>query len=307
MHDGSTIEDNGGAAGNTNINLGIQSKSGGGAYTDMNDIGNDVILPAIVGADIDIEFESYTPSGTTDTHFGFTQGTHGSAGDNATPFTYLNSTGFGPSGSLTPGGGSGDFGSSGEQSGVDWVPACADSDLCMDGDFTFDFWLQLQGTARSNLWGGTDLSQGIYGDSHSDDAFGLVYIDGPTGAGSIHALVYKTPKTPYVPGVTSIVVVDLPGTLASSGLGTDWHHFALTRSGTQIKIFVDGAECTSYQYGTNGVYVEDSVINFYGLKFGDRQFLNLSFAGRIDELRLIKGTAIDFSVEGIPDAPDSCS
>jgi hypothetical protein len=63
-----------------------------------------------------------------------------------------------------------------------------------------------------------------------------------------------------------------------------WHHVAFTRSGTAVKVFLDGAVVGSATTATD--FSQTDV-----LKIGDSRAGSQAFSGYIDELRITKGVA----------------
>ena len=75
-----------------------------------------------------------------------------------------------------------------------------------------------------------------------------------------------------------------------------WHHFALTRSGTAVKVFLDGVVVSSATTATDFSQTDD-------LKIGDGRAGSQFFTGYISDVRVTKGTAIYTSNFVPPTAP----
>jgi hypothetical protein len=86
---------------------------------------------------------------------------------------------------------------------------------------------------------------------------------------------------------------------ASSAVNTStWTHIAFTRSSGTNRLFVNGVSVASNSTSWNQTFVSGNSYNV-GNHVGQSRF----FDGYISDLRLIKGTAIDFTSTGIPTAP----
>jgi len=306
-NDGSTIESNGGASGNTNINVGInENPSTNAPYVAFGNQMQFALSEAINANGSPSGF--YSSNGNTwhSTMLKLQVTTAGEIGN------YSSSTGY-PFIEIDTTANNGYFATTPTitqpEGGVDGSPTCATSGLCMEDDFTFDFWFKFEGTLRDIGALGTNgvLSQCIFGSSNSS-GITCIYAEGLTtplgfmGVTLDYGFIYSHPATANQGWGIGIVL--LPTTHQSSGLGTEWHHFGITRDGTAMKIYIDGELCDNYVVGP---FAESAAVEFAGTQFADRGFVNTPFVGSIDEIRLIDGTAIDFDAEGIPDAPDTCS
>jgi hypothetical protein len=72
----------------------------------------------------------------------------------------------------------------------------------------------------------------------------------------------------------------------------NWHHIAITRSGTTLKMYIDGTSVNTYTDAAVGTYSfgSSSIGLLMGTQYG---FLGTrDFAGNVDELRITKGRAL---------------
>jgi hypothetical protein len=143
------------------------------------------------------------------------------------------------------------------------------SDLAFGtGDFTIDFWVRLNvaGTFQA-------------------------YYDGRGSPGAISPLIYKDTGNVliyFTGGVTRIT-----GTTAlTTG---QWYHIALTRSGTSTRLFLNGTqEGSTYSDSNNYVTAAGKPV------FGDFVDLGGDHNGWLDDLRVVKGTAVWTSAFAVP-------
>lgn len=79
-------------------------------------------------------------------------------------------------------------------------------------------------------------------------------------------------------------VADIPTSIANN----QWHHIALVRDGTDIYGFVNGTKLQTINFGSDAIAPMSMIsVGSNTYSAGDRRF-----QGYIDELRLIKGTAV---------------
>jgi alpha-tubulin suppressor-like RCC1 family protein len=134
------------------------------------------------------------------------------------------------------------------------IPDDADFDFAT-GDFTIEFWMYLSGNSSNNPV--------IIG------ADGGWYFQTKTGD---TVLSFYTGVTEY--------------TSTSTALSTGgWHHIAISRSGTSLKVFVDGETRISDTDSGNVNLANALNIGRYGAG-------SLPFTGRLSNLRIVKGTAV---------------
>jgi hypothetical protein len=86
----------------------------------------------------------------------------------------------------------------------------------------------------------------------------------------------------------SIVPYPVSINLTASISKNTWYHFAITRNGTNLRVFLDGTQVGSTT--TNSTNITSSSAMFIGAQHNNQA--NLSFSGWIDEFRFIKGTAV---------------
>jgi hypothetical protein len=131
------------------------------------------------------------------------------------------------------------------------------------GDFTVELWVKSSQTSRADIICQTGAFNGGGG------WWGLI------------ANVFSSGNVEWYEGGTSRI----NGTSTGWNNGS-WHHIAVTRSGTSVKMFVDGTQVgstytTSYTYGeaTKGISI--------GIQNGGTGPLN----GQLDNVRITKGVA----------------
>ncbi len=138
----------------------------------------------------------------------------------------------------------------------------------MDGDFTVDCWI------RRNTTG----EQGIFTTAGSGEAGGIAGL-GYAGVfiNSSHKLIFDHDAGDRITGTTSITA------------DSTWHHVALTRSGTDDRLFLDGTqEGSTYTISNTLLCATDGMI------WGARNFPTTPSAGWngwIDEIHVERGVA----------------
>jgi len=194
--------------------------------------------------------------------------------------------------------------------------ACADSDLCMDGEFTIDMWFQTSST------GGMYGAGGLFTGASAVDGFGtgnvkdfyLVYAGLAMGAGAAgtEAVGFGYPAYP------AAYIAHTPNLALNT-----WHHFAFTRDlNDDCRIFVDGVQRDWYHNvavaGLTGVVGPTvSATGTFDFDQGHvggigHSMFPAQFDGYIDDLRIIKGVAewcTGFTAPALPHTcvmPNSC-
>lgn len=139
----------------------------------------------------------------------------------------------------------------------DYLAGNADTDFSFGtGDFTIDFWVRMNGTSGERAVYSLDASSNVSFD---------IYFSGA-------APIFATNGTDRITG----------GALSN----TTWYHIALTRSGNDHRLFVDGVQVGSTYTAANTYGAPNSGYPRIGSNsFGD------AFPGWIDELRVSKGIA----------------
>ena len=147
------------------------------------------------------------------------------------------------------------------------------SDYEFDGDFTIECFLRnknkLSSTDSWSFMTIGDFTDLYIGTSQSGE-FGSLYINN-TSAGSSQMTDYKIRYMRY----------------------NCWHHFALTREGTTIRMFIDGELCGSFTDG-NSIGDASHKIAIGGQISSNKMLMsgNVSFKGNISNLHIVKGTAL---------------
>jgi hypothetical protein len=138
------------------------------------------------------------------------------------------------------------------------VPDSTDFDFGT-GDFTWEAWIRT--TVNVNY-------QSVIGSYLSNSATWGIHTN------SSGTITYFTAGTTIYTGST--VVTD-----------GEWHHIAISRSGTSIRLFVDGVQDGST--GTNSTNIANSAeVRIGSFNIGDFRY----FTGYISNVRVIKGTAL---------------
>jgi len=132
------------------------------------------------------------------------------------------------------------------------------------GDFTIDFWIRFNATEA----GATDTLLDI-GDGNVDGIqINQTEIAGPTE-------------------VLSVVINGNTFTFDWNPSTATWYHVAVTRSGTNLRSFIDGT-----QIGVTETNNSDITSGAGGVKIGSNSGGGSAINGWIDELRIVKGTAV---------------
>jgi len=185
---------------------------------------------------------------------------------------------------------------------------CADNPLCLDGEYTIDFWIKLNSATRS-MMGGSYTTTGIfsgtpYGTSISGkkEHLAMLYLDSGVASNfglSANYISLSTFGRPYNDGVVAVLPSD----------PTDvWHHIAVTRdSSFVVRFFFDGVALEMLEWGnwssvgtsyteltgndaSNGYPNRTTVLNTL-LWGGTANAVSTRFNGELDEFRIIKGSA----------------
>ena len=145
------------------------------------------------------------------------------------------------------------------------------------GDFTIECWIN---TTTTSL----------------DGFYRRIYMtDGPTGNVSGNFQIALVPTTGYVNLWDG--TLDLIGT--SNVCNGAWNHIAATRSGTTLRLFVNGVQQASTTYSVNVSPNSGSPRPYIGTFDGSQG----DFSGYLTDLRVVKGTAVYTTTFTPPTAP----
>lgn len=137
------------------------------------------------------------------------------------------------------------------------------------GDFTIELWWKQNGhTGNYQTW----VSKGITG-SPSNGAWSLGPYFHPSVAGNTLWFAY------YSSGFT-----DLTGTATTINDG-NWHHCAVAREGTNLRMFYDGSLVATHTVSANLGNISGNFLVGYNSR--NNQYVN----GYIDDMRITKGVA----------------
>ena len=139
-------------------------------------------------------------------------------------------------------------------------------------DFTIDFWFKVNAAA------GTFLGLCGQADATPTAAGSAFYVQRENTTGIIQTLFFS--------GASSIGGINSDAAYTNS-VNPGWHHFAITRSGSVFRNYIDGV----HQGGgfTSAASVNDSAAKFGIGSLGD--FVTSPFSGWVDEFRLTVGVA----------------
>jgi hypothetical protein len=228
-----------------------------------------------------------------------------------------------------------------QDSTVTTANQCTSSSICLDSEYTIDFWIKFKDEEREiGIFGPPFLSK-------STEIFlcGQVPDQSATLPTMIHAS-YADIGTILFGSATSahIFAIATNGSDAAGGYWYDlltdpvdgnWHHFAITRDASfAVRVYWDGTilPALTFDWSTgsavlsntenapverSGTHVVNGVTYVHretnlsgpalgGLRFGDdQQFLGNRFNGELDELRIIDGVETDFT-SNVPQSPHTC-
>jgi len=154
----------------------------------------------------------------------------------------------------------------------DYIGIPDDNGFELDGDFTIELWFRKSADA-----GGTYAT--LIGGNGSGSNGWSIYVTNSNGAiGFFHSSFLLS----YIEGVTNGI----------------WYHVAVTRSGTSLKLFVNGVERDS---ATNSTTFNQNDANS-GTRIGYDIAANGYFNGYIRDVRVVKGTAVYTSTFSPPTA-----
>jgi len=188
-----------------------------------------------------------------------------------TPFTVASGSSY----NTATNGGSSSFSGGGE-----YLKSAASAGLSFNGDFTIECWVKTS-TISLDPYGRRVWS---FGSGLDTSILDLGFYNGSSitsnaclSAGSLGAIITGT-----------IAVAD-----------GNWHHVAVTRSGSSIKLFVDGVQSGS-TYTSSATFAAGSANGMYISSLGG---VGGYLVGNISSLRVVKGTAVYTSAFTPPTAP----
>jgi hypothetical protein len=177
-----------------------------------------------------------------------------------TPFTVANGSSY----STSTNGGSSSFLVSG-----DYLKSAASAGLSFNGDFTIECWVKT-----------TTISLDPYG--RRIWSFGSTVSAAEIDLGFYNGTAVTTNACVSVGNVGAVIV----GTIAVAD--GNWHHVAVTRSGSSIKLFVDGVQSGS-TYTSSATFSAGATNGMYISSLGG---VGGYLVGNISSLRVVKGTAV---------------
>jgi len=162
----------------------------------------------------------------------------------------------------------------------DYLTAPANAALSMGtGDFTWEMWVYPITTPSGT---GTSSNQFLFGYRSGNDT--SPYLTLNSGSGGTNPIILFSGDT------TNFLSTTFPAL-------NNWHHIAITRSGTALKMFLNGAVVSST---TNSTNFSDASTRYIGAINGGTTYY---FPGYISNLRIVKGTAVYTAAFTPPTAP----
>ena len=146
----------------------------------------------------------------------------------------------------------------------DYLTVPASSDFAFDADFTIEMWVKT-----------SVFSLNVF--------YRRVVSTGPDNANAIQLLFFAGVASPNISVRSNTQLIN--GSI-SAATG-NWVHIAVSRSGSQMRLFVDGTQSGS----TASTSTNFSAGATYGFIVGRYQAGNGHFDGYIDDLRITKGIA----------------
>jgi hypothetical protein len=144
---------------------------------------------------------------------------------------------------------------------TDWLSLTPATLLQFPADFTLEGWFYLNSTAQ------------MAGGSSSSDSNTLAFRFNENQAGNLgFSLNGTTVFSSTAAGITT----------------STWQHVAISRSGTNTRMFVDGVQKGSTNTSWSGTFRMDIIGTFF---FNGNRYAGYDFDGKIDDLRITKGVA----------------
>jgi Concanavalin A-like lectin/glucanases superfamily len=188
-----------------------------------------------------------------------------------TPFTVASGSSY----NTSTNGGSSSFAGGGE-----YLNSAASAGLSFNGDFTIECWVNTS-TISLDPYGRRIWS---FGSGAGTNVLDLDFYNGSS---------ITTNACLAIGNIGTVIV----GTIAVAD--GNWHHVAVTRSGSSIKLFVDGVQSGSTY--TSSATFADGATN--GMYIGSLGGVGGYFVGNISSLRVVKGTAVYTSAFTPPTSP----
>lgn len=152
------------------------------------------------------------------------------------------------------------------------------------GDFTIDAWVRFNALPLS---GEFQAVVGQWNSSNTDDSF--IYLLNNTTGTYAYQFFYTTDGATY--NNSSFTTTPSTGT---------WYHVAVIRNGANLKGFVDGSQIgATYNISSSALFASGQALTI-GADNNASHFY--PFNGWMDELRLVKGTAVWTSSFSVPTA-----
>ena len=144
---------------------------------------------------------------------------------------------------------------------ADWLSLTPTTLLEFSADFTLEGWFYLNSTAQ------------MAGGSSSSDSNTLVFRFNENEAGNLgFSLNGTTVFSSTAAGITT----------------STWQHVAISRNGTNTRMFVDGVQKGSTNTSWSGTFRMDIIGTFF---LSGNRYAGYDFNGKIDDLRITKGVA----------------
>ncbi len=143
-----------------------------------------------------------------------------------------------------------------------------------NGNFTIDFWIRAAITQVQNY--GTPLGTG----TNLSDANLAFTFQIPKSGGSVGKLQFVWWNGSGTPSVVSTTTIT----------DANWHHIAVVRNGTSLKLYVDGIEEASYTLSAGFSFYNGTKKLAIGRR-GEDATGTTAYTGHMDEVRISKGIA----------------
>ena len=166
---------------------------------------------------------------------------------------------------------------------TDYLTAPANAALSMgSGDFTWEMWIYPTTTPSGT---GTSSNQFLFGYRSGNDTSPYLVLNSGSG-GTNPNILFSGDSTSFLSGTFPTL--------------NQWSHIAITRSGTALKMFLNGAVVAST---TNSTNFSDASIRYIAAVNNSSPSVLYYFPGYISNLRIVKGTAVYTAAFTPPTAP----